>query len=196
MPRLAARRTHAKERNTFVCHASVAFPSFDSSPSKPLANIERNGTDGTTFGEKHRSSETDGLELMKSCLEYAWNPADGVHDVLSFLQHFNLDLRRMSEDPLEDPLQRMMQLSFDYGVDAPVSFSRKYDVTAGAPAPFTVEITLNPEVKEFANALHSLEEDDVDDFYQFLLAHYALVDDANLAEQLMDADQKSGAADV
>ncbi|KAL1466014.1 hypothetical protein MTO96_043005, partial [Rhipicephalus appendiculatus] len=51
-------------------------------------------------------------------------------------------------------------------------------------------ITLNPEMREFVNALHSLEEDDIDDFYQFLLAHYALVDDANVTEQLMDADEE------
>ncbi|XP_072140241.1 uncharacterized protein [Dermacentor andersoni] len=52
------------------------------------------------------------------------------------------------------------------------------------------QITLNPEVKEFVDALHSLEGDDVYDFYQFLLAHYALVDDANVTEQLMDADEE------
>ncbi|XP_065312360.2 uncharacterized protein [Dermacentor albipictus] len=173
-----------KERNTFVCHTSVAFPSFDLSPPKG------NRPDDASFGKKRTTSDADGLELMKSCLEYAWNPADGVQDVLSFLQHFNLDLRRMADDPAEEPLHRMMQLSFDYGVGAPVSFSRKYDVTAEAPAPFALEITLNPEVKEFASALQSLEEDDVDDLYQFLLAHYALVDDANVTEQLMDADEQ------
>ncbi|XP_049523871.1 uncharacterized protein LOC125945680 [Dermacentor silvarum] len=178
-----------KERNTFVCHASVAFPSFDSNPDKHVAIIEANRTDDPTDdGQKHATSEEDGQELMKSCLKYAFNPAKGVQDVLSFLQHFNLDLRRMTDDLAEDPLQRMMQLSLEYGVDAPVSFSRKYDVTGEASAAFALEITLNPEVKEFVNALHSLEEDDVDDFYQFLLTHYALVDDANVTEQLMDAD--------
>ncbi|XP_072140227.1 uncharacterized protein [Dermacentor andersoni] len=131
-----------KERNTFVCHASVAFPSFDLSPPKPVATIDGNSGNragDATFREKRTTSEADGLELMKSCLEYAWNPADGVQDVLSFLQLFNLDLRRMADDPAEDPLHRMMQLSFDYGVGVPVSFSRKYDVTAEAPALFAVE---------------------------------------------------------
>lgn len=179
-----------KERNTFLCHESVAFPNFDSIVVKPVAATEANGTEEATVGVRRATSEADGQELMNSCIEYAWNPGEGVQDVLSFLQHFNLDLRRMKDDPTEDPLQRMLQLSLDYGVDAPVSFSLKYDVTAEAPGPFTVEITLNPEVREFVNALHSLEEDEVDDFYQYLLAHYALVDDANVTEQLMDADEE------
>ncbi|XP_075559790.1 uncharacterized protein LOC142591351 [Dermacentor variabilis] len=179
-----------KEWNTFVCQASVAFPSFDSSPAKHVATTEENRTDDPTVAQKHATSEADGQELMMSCLKYARNLAEGVQDVLSFLEQFNLDLRRMVDDPTDDPVQRMMQLSLEYGVDTPVSFSRKYDVTAEASAPFTVQITLNPEVNEFVNALHSLEEDDADDFYQFLLAHYALVDDANVTEQLMDADEE------
>ncbi|XP_075726049.1 uncharacterized protein LOC142767720 [Rhipicephalus microplus] len=182
-----------KERNTFVCRESVAFPSFDFHVSKshaqPKAATEENGTEEATVGVK-RSVE-DGQELMNSCLEYARKPTEGVQDVLSFLQHFNLDLRRMKDDPSEDPLQRMMQLSLDYGIDAPVSFSLNYDVTAEGPAPFSLVITLNPEVREFVSARRSLEEDEVDDFYQYLLAHYALVDDENVTAQLADTDDES-----
>nr|XP_050032961.2 uncharacterized protein LOC126529400 [Dermacentor andersoni] len=132
-----------KERNTFVCQASVAFPSFDSSPAKHVATTEGNRTDDPTVGQKHATSEADGQELITSCLKYARNPAEGVQDVLSFLEHFNLDLRRIVDDPTDDPVQRMMQLSLEYGVDAPVSFSRKYDVTAEASAPFTVQVRLS-----------------------------------------------------
>ncbi|KAH6936351.1 hypothetical protein HPB50_016332 [Hyalomma asiaticum] len=179
-----------KERNTFVCHASVTFPSFDSHAATHVAGTGEHEIEDASIRQKRGTGAADRQELMKSCLDYAWNPAEGVQDVLSFLQHFNLDLRRMEDDPTEDPLRRMMQLSFDYGVDTPVSFSRKYDVIAEAPAPFTMQITLNPEVAEFVNTLHSLEEDDIDDFYQFFLAHYALVDDPNVTQQLIDADEE------
>ncbi|KAH6937591.1 hypothetical protein HPB50_001871 [Hyalomma asiaticum] len=177
-----------KSWNGFVCQDSVTFPSFESDQAEHATTTVENGTEGTTAEQTSATGEEDNRELMKSCLHYAWNPAEGVQDVLSFLRYFNLDLRHMVDDPTEDPLKRMMQLSLEYGVDAPVSFSLKYDVTADAP--FSLEITLNTEVKEFVSARQSLYGDDIDDFYQFLLAHYALVYDANVTKQLIDADEE------
>ncbi|KAH7931519.1 hypothetical protein HPB51_029824 [Rhipicephalus microplus] len=186
--RSVARRTRARSGTPSCAASPWPSPGFDFHVSKPTAATGENATKEATVGVK-RSVE-DGQELINSCLEYARKPAEGVQDVLTFLQHFNLDLRRMKDDPSEDPLQRMMQLSLDYGIDAPVSFSLNYDVTAEGPAPFSLVITLNPEVREFVSARHSLEEDEVDDFYQYLLAHYALVDDENVTAQLADTDDE------
>ncbi|XP_077490888.1 uncharacterized protein LOC144101620 [Amblyomma americanum] len=106
------------------------------------------------------------------------------------MSHFKLDLHRMTDDPKEDPLDRMIELSLDYGLDSPVSFSRKYNVTGEASAPFAFEITLNAEVKEFLSALQSLDEEDIEDFYQLLLSRYALLNDSDVAKHLMDADDE------
>ncbi|KAH7950305.1 hypothetical protein HPB49_022123 [Dermacentor silvarum] len=132
----------------------------------------------------------DGDELMKSCVEYSRNPNEGVRDVLSFLSRFNLDLRHMADDPSEDPLQRMMELSFEYGVDAPVSFSRKYDVIGDPSAPFVVDITLNPEVNEFITSSRAMGQDDIEKFYRSFLHQYALVENNTITEQLVDSDDE------
>ncbi|XP_050029642.1 uncharacterized protein [Dermacentor andersoni] len=127
---------------------------------------------------------------MKSCAEYSRSPNEGVLDVLSFLSRFNLDLRHMADDPSEDPLQRMVELSLEYGVDAPVAFSRKYDVIGDPSAPFVVDITLNPEVNEFIAASRAMGEDDIEEFYRSFLHQYALVNNNTITEQLMDSDDE------
>ncbi|XP_075557501.1 uncharacterized protein LOC142589811 [Dermacentor variabilis] len=127
---------------------------------------------------------------MKSCAGYSRNPNEGVLDVLSFLSRFNLDLRHMADDPSEDPLQRMVELSLGYGVDAPVAFSRKYDVIGDPSAPFVVDITLNPEVNEFITASRTMGEDDIEEFYRSFLHQYALIKNNTITEQLMDSDDE------
>ncbi|KAK8780788.1 hypothetical protein V5799_017871 [Amblyomma americanum] len=120
----------------------------------------------------------------------------------------------MVDDPAEDPLARMMELSLEYGVDAPVSFARQYDVTGESSAPYVVknstpeeliklfiqllqmtwahlsQIILNPEVNDFFTAFRSLEEDEIGTFYQFCLKTYAQLEDSVVAEQLVNADEE------
>ncbi|KAH6942635.1 hypothetical protein HPB50_008750 [Hyalomma asiaticum] len=130
----------------------------------------------------------DGDDLMQSCVEYSKRPEAGMQDVLSFLSHFNLDIRHMADDPAEDPLKRMMELSLDYGVDAPVAFTRHYDVTGDASAPFVIDIALNPEMNEFISASRTMGEEDIEVFYRSFLKQYALVENNTIKEQLMDSD--------
>ncbi|XP_077489155.1 uncharacterized protein LOC144099981 [Amblyomma americanum] len=178
-----------KERNTFVCDPSVSFAGFSTPFAKRTVLAKAFGGDDITKKQQHTFSGEDGeRRLLKSCLEYAESPDEGVEDIAAFMSHFQLDLRHMVDDPAEDPLDRMMELSLDYGIDSPVSFSRKYNVTGEASAPFVFEITLNPEVKEFLNGVESLDDEEVEDLYDLLLARYALLNDSDVTKQLIDAD--------
>ncbi|KAK8772198.1 hypothetical protein V5799_024558, partial [Amblyomma americanum] len=178
-----------KERNTFVCDPSVSFAGFSTPFAKRTVLAKAFGGDDITKKQQHTFSGEDGeRRLLKSCLEYAESPDEGVEDIAAFMSHFQLDLRHMVDDPAEDPLDRMMELSLDYGIDSPVSFSRKYNVTGEASAPFVFEITLNPEVKEFLNGVESLDDEEVEDLYDLLLARYALLNDSDVTKQLVDAD--------
>lgn len=129
-------------------------------------------------------------ELFQSCLGYALLPQDGVDDVLLFLSHFNLELLNMTEDIAEHPLTRMMQLSLDYGVDVPVSFTRKYNVPGEGAHAFVFQINLNQELNEFFHGLVGLGEAEVMDFYKHTLSQYALLDDTSIAEELVNADDE------
>ncbi|XP_077490973.1 uncharacterized protein LOC144101712 [Amblyomma americanum] len=181
-----------KERNTFLCDPAVPFPGFKS----PLAKVRSvviskpDRAHGTAMRQQGASNEGESTDLLKSCLEYSREPDAGVSDILLFLSHLNLDQRRMVDDPAEDPLARMMELSLEYGVDAPVSFARQYDVTGESSAPYVVKIILNPEVNDFFTAFRSLEEDEIGTFYQFCLKTYAQLEDSVVAEQLVNADEE------
>ncbi|KAH7942693.1 hypothetical protein HPB51_028624 [Rhipicephalus microplus] len=148
------------------------------------------GNDSATEHNHYGPVGADGDELMRSCAEYARKPQEGVQDVLSFLSRFNLDIRHMVDDPVEDPLKRMMELSLEYGVVAPVAFSRKYNVIGEASAPFVIDIALNPEVNEFIAASRTMGEEDIEGFYRTFLSHYALVGNSTIKEQLMDSDDE------
>ncbi|XP_077485816.1 uncharacterized protein LOC144096824 [Amblyomma americanum] len=181
-----------KEHNTFVCDPTVSFPGFKSSLAKAqgTATSRAGRTKGKAMREHDGSNQRQSADLLESCLEYSRWPNASVDDVLLFLSHLNLDLRRMVDNPAEDPLARMMELSLDYGVEAPVSFFRQYDVTAKASAPYVVKITLHPEVNYFFNGFRSLEEEDILTFYQNCLKVLALLNDNLIAEQLVNADDE------
>ncbi|KAL1483588.1 hypothetical protein MTO96_033086 [Rhipicephalus appendiculatus] len=179
-----------KKRNTFVCDSSVTFPSFPENDTEHTAEKYGSSNDSAIEHFKYGPTGTDGDELMQSCAEYARNPQEGVQDVLSFLSRFNLDIRHMVDDPTEDPLKRMMELSLEYGVDTPVAFSRKYDVIGEASAPFVIDIALNPEMNEFIAASRTMGEEDIEVFYRTFLSHYALVENTTIKEQLMDSDDE------
>lgn len=178
-----------KERNTFVCDPSASFPGFNIPFAKRTAMARARGGDGVTKKQQRVSSGGGGEEeLLKSCLEYADNPHEGLEDIAAFMSHFKLGFNRIADDPKEDPLERMMELSLDYGIDSPVSFSRKYNVTGEASAPFVFEVALNHEVKEFFTAIEPLDEEDTEDFYQLLLSRYALLNDSDVMKQIIESD--------
>ncbi|KAH7943026.1 hypothetical protein HPB52_004009 [Rhipicephalus sanguineus] len=179
-----------RKENTFVCDSSVTFPSFPANDTKHSADKNESSDDSANEHYKYGPIGADGDQLMKSCAEYARNPEEGVQDVLSFLSRFNLDIRHMVDDPTEDPLKRMMELSLEYGVDAPVAFSRKYDVIGEASAPFVIDVILNHEMNEFVAASRTMGEEDIEGFYQTFLRRYALVENTTIKEQLMDSDDE------
>ncbi|KAL3238809.1 hypothetical protein MRX96_021839 [Rhipicephalus microplus] len=179
-----------KKRNTFVCDSTVTFPSFPANETEHSVDERGSGNVSATGHYHYGPVGADGDELMRFCAEYARKPQEGVQDVLSFLSRFNLDIRHMVDDPAEDPLKRMMELSLEYGVVAPVAFSRKYDVIGETSAPFVIDIALNPEVNEFIAASRTMGEEDIEGFYRTFLSHYALVGNSTIKEQLMDSDDE------
>ncbi|KAL1480415.1 hypothetical protein MTO96_051048, partial [Rhipicephalus appendiculatus] len=135
-----------------------------------------------------RSDSRNGL--FQSCVQYATVPEDGVDDVLLLLSNFNLELLNMTEDSAEHPLTRMMQLSLDYGIEVPVSFTREYDVSVEGPQAFVLQINVSQEINEFFHALIGLGEVEVVRFYGHVLSQYALLDDTSIAEELLNADDE------
>ncbi|XP_065311478.1 uncharacterized protein [Dermacentor albipictus] len=185
-----------RERNTFVCNASLMLPSWDATAGKktldelmmPASSFATTSGQGAT-NEYHSAKEKNGLSyISEACLRYAWNPEEGVEDVLAFLSHFKLDLRNIAEDTTEDPLGRMIELSFEYGLEVLVSFSLDYNVTSDIYNAFVVQINVSSELEEFFWSLGSLNEEAVDDFYQLLLRRYALVEDSEIVQHLQQAD--------
>ncbi|XP_077547978.1 uncharacterized protein LOC144160615 [Haemaphysalis longicornis] len=176
-----------EERHTFVCDASTAFPQFRGHPTKGMVSQGGDGDRNAAFMKASVGGEGAG-NLTRLCVQYARDPAAGVQDILSFLSHFNLDLRRIEDDAKEDPVSRMMELSLEYGVDWPVSFTRKYDATGKASGPFLLQIDLNPEVDEFLGALERMNPESVKAFYELCLSHYALLNDTVMTELLLKAD--------
>ncbi|KAH9379307.1 hypothetical protein HPB48_011837 [Haemaphysalis longicornis] len=142
----------------------------------------------TPDGEQHRTRHSD---LFKSCVQYAENPQEGLESVLAFLFRFKLDMRDMADDPTEDALTRMVQLSFAYDVHPLVSFTGVYDVTSDASAPFVLKIELRTEVAELSSVLKRMKAQDVEELYEFLLNRYALVQNSNVTHQLLDEDGES-----
>lgn len=176
-----------EERHTFVCDASTAFPQFGGHPTKGMVSQGGDGDRNAAVRKASVGGEGAG-NLTRLCVQYARDPAAGVQDILSFLSHFNLDLRRIEDDAKEDPVSRMMELSLEYGVDWPVSFTRKYDATGKASGPFLLQIDLNPEVDEFLGALERMNPESVKAFYELCLSHYALLNDTVMSELLLKAD--------
>ncbi|KAH7949617.1 hypothetical protein HPB49_012789 [Dermacentor silvarum] len=193
---VASQADPCRERNTFLCNASLTLPSWDATTGKstlhertPRTFISASASEEGAITEDHSSKEKNGLsEISKACLRYAWNPEEGVEGILAFLSHFKLDLRNMAEDTTEDPLERMIELSLGYGLDVLVSFSLDYNVTGDIFHAFDVQINANSELEEFFWSVGSLNEEAVDDFYQLLLRRYALVEDSEIVQHLQEAD--------
>ncbi|KAH7944176.1 hypothetical protein HPB52_016737 [Rhipicephalus sanguineus] len=188
-----------RERNTFVCNASLVLPSWDEMAEKmPLGERTLPHTLSAPPSGKGEATgsgsakETVGLsELSESCLRYAWNPEEGVEDILMFLSQFNLDLRKMADDVTEDPLERMIELSFGYGLDPLVSFSMEYNVTSDANHAFVLQISTSAELEEFFWSLERLDEKAVEDFYRLVLTRYALLQDTDVAQLLQEYDEEN-----
>ncbi|XP_077491774.1 uncharacterized protein LOC144102357 [Amblyomma americanum] len=196
---VAAQADPCRERNIFVCDGSIPFaaseaasPKVGSRKQRPPSSYPAPAVDnaaaikaGNPLPAKHLA------ELADSCTHYAANPREGVDDVLAFLSHMNLDLRRMKKDTTKHPVAQMMELSLEYGIDALVAFSREYDVTGNVSTCFSLQIRLNQEVEQFFSVLQSLEEDATEEFYSLVLKRYALVNDTGLAEELLEEDEDS-----
>ncbi|XP_075559862.1 uncharacterized protein LOC142591420 [Dermacentor variabilis] len=153
------------------------------------ASIFATASGQVATNEYHSAKEKNGLSyISEACLRYAWNPEEGVEDILAFLSHIKLDLRNITEDTTEDPLERMIELSFEHGLDVLVSFSLDYNVTGDIYHAFVVQINASSELEEFFSSLGCLNEEAVDDFYQLLLRRYALVEDSEILQHLQEAD--------
>ncbi|KAH7950079.1 hypothetical protein HPB49_019437 [Dermacentor silvarum] len=161
-----------RKKNRFVCDASKSLPPFEPSIEKvPAVTGKLTSTEGTeavanamAVKSQSKKQPQDSNELFQSCFRYSMLRKEGVEDVLLFLSNFNLDFRKMVEDSKEHPLTRMMELSLDYGVDVPVSFTRMHNIADG------------------------LDETEVKEFYELCLSHYALLNHTSFAEELIDAD--------
>ncbi|XP_075741778.1 uncharacterized protein LOC142792739 [Rhipicephalus microplus] len=186
-----------RERNTFVCNASLILPGWDGMAGKTSSDQRmlprtHSGTASAKEGATGagRSKEAVGLsELSELCLRYAWNPEEGVEDILMFLSQFKLDLRKITDDATEDLLERMMELSFGYGLNPVVSFSMQYSVTSVADHAVILQISTSSELEEFFWSLERMDEEAVEDFYRLVLTRYALVQDTDIAQLLQENDE-------
>ncbi|KAH8037795.1 hypothetical protein HPB51_017295 [Rhipicephalus microplus] len=186
-----------RERNTFVCNASLVLPSWDGMAEKtPSDQRMLPHMHSATASAKEvatgagRSNEAVGLsELSQLCLRYAWNPEEGVEDILMFLSQFKLDLRKITDDATEDLLERMMELSFGYGLHPVVSSSMQYSVTSIADHAFILQISTSSQLEEFFWSLERMDEEAVEDFYRLVLTRYALVQDTDIAQLLQENDE-------
>ncbi|XP_065280239.1 uncharacterized protein [Dermacentor albipictus] len=187
-----------RKRNRFICDNSMSLPHFGPSVNKvPAVNRKLASTEGTDAVAKamavksqSKKQPQDSNQLLHLCFQYAMTQKDGVEDIQLFLSHFNLEFCNIVEDSKECPLTRMMELSLDYGVDVPVSFTRKHNVTGDGSQAFVLQINLNEEVNEFFMALDGLDETEVKEFYKLCLSQYALLHDTSFAEELIDADDE------
>ncbi|KAH7949425.1 hypothetical protein HPB49_009600 [Dermacentor silvarum] len=185
-----------RKKNRFVCDASLSLPPFEPSIEKvPAVTGKLTSTEGTeavanamAVKSQSKKQPQDSNELFQSCFRYSMLRKEGVEDVLLFLSNFNLDFRHMVEDSNEHPLTRMMELSFDYGIDVPVSFTRMHNIAGDGPQAFVLQVNINQEVNEFFVALDGLDETEVKEFYELCLSHYALLNHTSFAEELIDAD--------
>ncbi|XP_049523915.1 uncharacterized protein LOC125945707 [Dermacentor silvarum] len=194
-----------RKKNRFVCDASLSLPPFEPSIEKvPAVTGKLTSTEGTeavanamAVKSQSKKQPQDSNELFQSCFRYSMLRKEGVEDVLLFLSNFNLDFRHMVEDSNEHPLTRMMELSFDYGIDVPVSFTRMHNIAGDGPQAFVLQVNINQEVNEFFVALDGLDETEVKEFYELCLSHYALLNHTSFAEELIDADvERNGAVPV
>ncbi|KAL3214564.1 hypothetical protein MRX96_034838 [Rhipicephalus microplus] len=188
-----------RKKNRFTCEASLNLPTFHelteevSTEAGNLSSIEEvkpvAGHSANKAQDKMRRTESRN-ELFQSCVQYAVVSEEGVDDVLLLLSNFNLELLNMTEDSAEHPLARMMQLSLDYGIEVPVSFARKYNVSGEGAHAFELQIDVSREINDFFHALIGLGEADVMAFYEHVLSLYALLDDTSIAEELVNADDE------
>lgn len=63
-----------------------------------------------------QTSAQKAVGLVRACVTFAKTPDTEVPAVRAFAATLKLDLFDMSDDPAEDPLDRMLQLSLDYGI--------------------------------------------------------------------------------
>ncbi|XP_075741777.1 uncharacterized protein LOC142792738 [Rhipicephalus microplus] len=188
-----------RKKNRFTCEASLSLPNFQrlteevSTEAGSLSSTEEvepiAGPSATKAQNKMRRTESRN-ELFQSCVQYAVVSEEGVDDVLLLLSNFNLELLNMTEDSAEHPLARMMQLSLDYGIEVPVSFARKYNVSGEGAHAFELRIDVSREINDFFHALIGLGEADVMAFYEHVLSQYALLDNTSIAEELVNADDE------
>ncbi|KAK8757831.1 hypothetical protein V5799_004538 [Amblyomma americanum] len=73
------------------------------------------------------------------CVRYGFKLNSSLADVKAFTGYFKLNLWQLREEPTEDVLARMLQLSLEYGLHPVVSFVRHFRYARDPSEPFELQ---------------------------------------------------------
>ncbi|XP_077507989.1 uncharacterized protein LOC144119166 [Amblyomma americanum] len=90
------------------------------------------------------------------CVRYGFKLNSSLADVKAFTGYFKLNLWQLREEPTEDVLARMLQLSLEYGLHPVVSFVRHFRYARDPSEPFELQIDISERAREFFQQWDSL----------------------------------------
>ncbi|XP_065289001.1 uncharacterized protein [Dermacentor albipictus] len=87
--------------------------------------------------------------MIRTCYLYSETLRNSLDVLPNVTQYFNLNFPNVVFDPNEDPVERMLQLSLEYGLHPIVSFVRRFRYTRDPSEPFELQIDITERARHY-----------------------------------------------
>ncbi|XP_065289004.1 uncharacterized protein [Dermacentor albipictus] len=112
-------------------------------------------------------------QLKQSCYAFASSMPKGAWSVSQFLYHFKLHPAYIEPLENENPVDRLFEIGFEYGVQPLVTFNQQFVFTRDASEPVNISMDVPAQLQEFFKLWPLATKDAWHPFYETCLANSA-----------------------